>query len=86
MNVTLVVGGFLVVAIVMAVLKIKWGLVLGVIAGAWMLFQPVLMGTIEAQLGQSVAWWYLLVTMIPALSLIYFCVLAWKKVFPKKIN
>jgi len=78
---TLVVGGLLVVAMVMAVLKIKWGLVLGVIAGAWMLFQPVLMGAIGAQLGQSVAWWYLLLTMTLALLLIYFCVLAWKKVF-----
>lgn len=83
---TFIVGGLLIVAIVMAILKIKWGLVLGVIAGAWMLFQPVLVGAIEAQLDQSVAWWYLLVTMIPALLLIYFCVLAWKKVFPQKIN
>jgi hypothetical protein len=83
---TFVVGGFFVVAIVMALLKIKWGLVLGVIAGVWMLFQLVLMGAIGAQLGQSVAWWYPLVTMITALLLIYFCILAWKKVFPQKIN
>jgi hypothetical protein len=81
---TFVVGCLLVLAMVMAFLKIKWGLVLGVIAGAWMLFQPVLLSAIGAQLGQSVAWWYLLLTMIPALALIYFCVLAWKKVFQQE--
>jgi len=83
---TFVVSGLLVVAIMMAVLRIKWGLVLGVISGVWMLIQPVLRGAIGAQIGQSVAWWYTLVTMIPTLSLIYFCVLAWKKVFPQEMN
>jgi hypothetical protein len=83
---TFVVGSLLVVAIVMAVLKIKWGLVLGIIAGAWMFILPVLLITIGAQLGQSTAWQYLLATMIPALLLIYFCVLAWRKVFPQEVN
>ena len=83
---TFVVGGFLVVAMVMATLKIKWGLVLGIIAGAWMFILPVLLIAIGAQLGQSTAWQYLLATMIPALLLIYFCVLAWRKVFPQEVN
>ncbi len=83
---TLVFSALLVVAMVMVVLKIKWGLVLGIIGGSWMVFQPILLGTLEAQLGQSVAWWNQMVTMIPALLLIYFCALAWKKVFPQKIN
>jgi len=84
--ITLAAGALLVVAMVMTVLEIKWGLVLGIIGGAWMLFQPILIGSLEAQLGQSVAWWNLMVTMLPALLLIYFCVLAWKNVFPQEIN
>ena len=83
--ITLVAGALLVVAMVMAVLKIKWGLVLGIIGGAWMLFQPILIGSLEAQLGQSITWWNLMVTMMPALLLIYFCVLAWKNVFPQEL-
>jgi len=46
-----------------------------------MFFQPILTGAIGAQLGRSVAPGYLLLTMLPALLLIYFCVLAWKEVF-----
>jgi len=84
--ITLAAGALLVVAMVMTVLEIKWGLVLGIIGGAWMLFQPILIGSLEAQLGQSVAWGNLMVTMLPALLLIYFCVLAWKNVFPQEIN
>ncbi|MCD4753093.1 MAG: hypothetical protein K8R40_08490 [Anaerolineaceae bacterium] len=83
---TFVVSGLLVVAMVMAVLKIKWGLVLGIIAGAWMLILPAFLSTIGVQLDQSVEWFYLLAAMIPGLLLIYFCVLAWKKVLPQKIN
>lgn len=78
---TFVVGSLLVVAMVMATLKIKWGLVLGIIAGAWMFILPVLLIAIGVQLGQSTAWQYLLATMIPALLLICFCALAWRKVF-----
>lgn len=77
---TLVVGGLLVVAMVMAALRIKWGLVLGIIAGTWMIFQPVMVGAIGVQLGQSVAWWQVLLKVTLALLLIYFCALAWKKV------
>ncbi|MCD4802338.1 MAG: hypothetical protein K8R16_05305 [Anaerolineales bacterium] len=84
--ITFVVSGLLVVAMVMAILKIKWGLVLGIIAGAWMFILPVLLIAIGVQLGQSTAWQYLLAAMIPALSLIYFCVLAWIKVFPQEVN
>ena len=83
---TFVVSGLLVVAMAMATLKIKWGLVLGIIAGAWMFILPVLLIAIGAQLGQSTAWQYLLATMVPALLLIYFCVVAWKKVFPQEVN
>jgi hypothetical protein len=83
---TFVVSGLLVVAMVMAILKIKWGLVLGIIAGAWMFILPVLLIAIGVQLGQSTAWQYLLAAMIPALLLIYFCVLAWIKVFPQEVN
>jgi len=84
--ITFVVSGLLVVAMVMAILKIKWGLVLGIIAGAWMFILPVLLIAIGVQLGQSTAWQYLLTAMIPALSLIYFCVLAWIKGFPQEVN
>ena len=83
---TFVVSGLLVVAMVMVTLEIKWGLVLGIIAGAWMFILPVLLIAIGVQLGQSTAWQYLLAAMIPALSLIYFCVLAWRKVFPQEVN
>jgi len=83
---TFVVCGLLVVAMVMAILKIKWGLVLGIIAGTWMLILPVLMGAIGSASGQGAAWWNLLVTMLSALSLIYFCVLAWIKVFYQEKN
>ena len=84
--ITLVAGALLVVAMVMAVLEIKWGLVLGIIGGAWMLYQPILIGSLKAQLGQSTTWWNITATMIPAGLLIYFCVLAWIKVFPQEVN
>jgi hypothetical protein len=77
----LVTGCVIVVALVMAVSEIKWGLILGIIASAWMIIRPIMERSLSATLDQSVAWWYLLVTMIPALSLFYYCVLAWNKVF-----
>jgi len=52
---------------------------LGIIAGAWMFFQPVLVTW--AQPDESVAGWYLLLTMAPALLLIYFGALAWTRIF-----
>lgn len=79
---SIVVPGFaclLAVGIILLLMKVKWGLILGIIAAAWMIFQPVLVHIIRAHPDQNGIWWYPVFPWTQALLIIYFCVLAWKK-------
>lgn len=68
----------LAVGILLLVLRIKWGLILGMLDGAFMIFQPILVHIILAHPDQNGIWWYPVFPWIQAVLLIYFCCLAWK--------
>ena len=68
----------LAIGIVLLFLNIKWGLLLGIIDGAWMIFQPILVHIIMARPDINGIWWYPIFPWIQALLIIYFCRLAWK--------
>ncbi|MCK4577223.1 MAG: hypothetical protein KAU50_00445 [Candidatus Marinimicrobia bacterium] len=72
-------AGLLAVGILLLALRIKWGLILGMIDGAFMLFQPILVHIILAHPDQNGIWWYPIFPWTQALLIIYFCRLAWKK-------
>jgi hypothetical protein len=71
-------AGLLVVGILLIVLKNKWGLILGVIDGVFMIFQPVLVHIILAHPDQNGIWWYPIFPWTQAILMIYFCCIAWK--------
>ena len=68
----------LVIGIILLFLKTKWGLILGIIDGAWMIFQPILVHIIMARPDINGIWWYPIFPWIQALLIIYFCRVAWK--------
>ena len=69
---TPVFAGLLIVSMVLLVLRNKWGLVLSVISGVYMLFQPVLVHIIMAHPDQNGIWWYPMFPWIQAILIIYF--------------
>ena len=71
-------AGLLAVGILLIVLKNKWGLILGIIDGAFMIFQPILVHIILAHPDQNGIWWYPIFPWTQAILIIYFCRLAWK--------
>jgi len=79
MVVTPIFAFLLAVGIVLLVLKIKWGLVLGIIDGTCILFQPILVHIILAKPDVNSIWWYPVFPIMQGLLIIYFCILAWKK-------
>jgi len=71
--------GLLVLGIVLLLFKVKWGLILGLIDGAFMIFQPILVHVILAKPDINGIWWYPIFPWTQAILIIYFCILAWKK-------
>jgi len=71
-------AGLLVIGILLLVFKNKWGLILGMIDGAFMIFQPILVHIILAHPDQNGIWWYPIFPWTQAILVIYFCRLAWK--------
>ncbi|MCD4722397.1 MAG: hypothetical protein K8S13_21435 [Desulfobacula sp.] len=71
-------AGLLAVGILLIILKNKWGLILGIIDGAFMIFQPILVHIILAHPDQNGVWWYPIFPWTQAILIIYFCCLAWK--------
>jgi hypothetical protein len=67
----------LAIGIVLLFLKIRWGLILGIIDGAWMIFQPILVHVIMATPDINGIWWYPIFPWTQAILIIYFCLLAW---------
>ena len=68
----------LAIGILLLFLKIRWGLLLGIIDGAWMIFQPILVHIIMARPDINGIWWYPIFPWAQSLLIIYFCRLAWK--------
>jgi hypothetical protein len=68
----------LAIGIALLFLKIEWGLLLGIINAAWMIFQPILVHIIMARPDINGIWWYPIFPWTQALLSIYFCRLAWK--------
>ena len=71
-------AGLLVIGILLLVFRNKWGLILGMIDGAFMIFQPILVHVILAHPDQNGIWWYPIFPWTQAILIIYFCRLAWK--------
>ena len=74
-------AGLLVISILLLILRNKWGLVLGMIDGIFMIFQPILVHIILAKPDINGIWWYPIFPWTQAFLIIYFCVLAWKKFY-----
>jgi hypothetical protein len=72
-------AGMLALGIVLLFFKVKWGLILGLIDGAFMIFQPILVHVILAKPDINGIWWYPIFPWTQAILIIYFCILAWKK-------
>jgi hypothetical protein len=68
----------LAIGIILLFLKTKWGLILGIIDGAWMIFQPILVHIIMARPDINGIWWYPIFPWTQAVLIIYFCRVAWK--------
>jgi hypothetical protein len=68
----------LAIGIILLFLKIKWGLILGIIDGVWMIFQPILVHIIMARPDINGIWWYPIFPWTQAILIIYFCRIAWK--------
>ncbi|MCK4541782.1 MAG: hypothetical protein KAU17_06060 [Spirochaetales bacterium] len=68
----------LAIGILLILLKNKWGLILGMIDGVFMIFQPILIHIILAHPDQNGIWWYPIFPWTQAILIIYFCRLAWK--------
>lgn len=77
--VSIVFACLLAAGILLLLLRIKWGLLLGIIDGAWMLFQPIYVHVIRGLPDQNGIWWYPLFPWIHAVLIIYFCLCAWKR-------
>ena len=71
-------AGLLVIGILLLVLRNKWGLILGGIDGAFMVFQPIFVHIILAHPDQNGIWWYPIFPWTQAILIIYFCRIAWK--------
>jgi SAM-dependent methyltransferase len=70
--VPLIFAGLLVISIILLVLRNKWGLILGMIDGVVMIFQPILVHIILAHPDQNGIWWYPIFPWIQAILIIYF--------------
>jgi len=71
-------AGLLVIGILLLALRNKLGLILGMIDGVFMIFQPVLVHIILAHPDQNGIWWYPIFPWTQAILIIYFCRIAWK--------
>jgi hypothetical protein len=70
--------GLLVIGILLLILRNKYGLILGMIDGVFMIFQPILIHIIQAHPDQNGIWWYPIFPWMQAILILYFCRLAWK--------
>ena len=70
--ITTIFAGLLIISIILLVLRNKWGLILGMTDGVFMIFQPILVHIILAHPDQNGVWWYPIFPWIQAILIIYF--------------
>jgi len=75
--ITIMISILLFAGIVLTLFRNKAGLVLGIICGVWMIFQPIYVHIIIAIPDQNGIWWYPIFPWIQAILIIYFCVISW---------
>lgn len=68
--------------ILLLLLRIKWGLLLGIIAGAWIVIQPVIVHLIPGRPDINGIWWYPIFPVTQGLLIVYFSILAWRRWHP----
>jgi hypothetical protein len=73
-------SAILLIGIVLLFFRIRWGLILGIVVGVFMLIQPVVVHIIWALPDWNGIWWYPIFPWVQAILMIYFCLLAWKRV------
>ncbi len=71
-------AGILTAGIILLFLRNKFGLILGMLDAAFMIFQPVFVHIILAHPDQNGIWWYPVFPWIQAILIFYFCSIAWK--------
>jgi hypothetical protein len=69
----------LAVGILLLFVGIRCGLLLGIVDAIWMLIQPILVHVILAKPAVGGIWWYPVFPWTQAILILYFCILAWKK-------
>lgn len=73
--ITPIFAGMLVLGILLTLFRFKSGLILGLICGIWMIFQPIIVHIIMGIPEVNGIWWYPVFPWIQALLIIYFSVL-----------
>jgi hypothetical protein len=69
----------LIVAIILTLFRKKAGLIIGIINGAWMIFQPILVHIIMGHPDQNGIWWSPVFPWTQAILIIYFSILTLKQ-------
>ncbi len=58
---------------------LKWGLILGIMNGGWIIFQTIFVHVIQGKPNPDGIWWYLVFPIVQGIIMLYFCLLAWKE-------
>jgi len=69
----------LIVGIVGLLYRFRWGIILGMIGGSWMIFQPFLVHGIMGTPHLNGIWWYPIFPITQGGLIIYFSLLTWYK-------
>ena len=75
----IVLACLLAVGILLLFMGVRLGLLLGIVDAIWMFFQPILVHVILAKPAVNGIWWYPVFPWTQAILILYFCILAWKK-------
>ncbi len=73
------ISAVLALGIVLVLLKKKAGLFLGILNGAYIIFQPVFVHIIKGHPDINGIWWYPLLPWTIGVFIIYFCSVTWKE-------
>lgn len=65
----------LALSILLTLSRFRWGLILGIICGTWMIFQPVIVHIIMGIPDINGIWWYPIFPWVQAILIIYFSIL-----------
>ena len=74
----------LVLGILLTLSRFQLGLIMGIICGVWMIFQPVIVHIIMGKPDMNGIWWYPIFPWVQAILIIYFSILVLRN--EKKLN